>query len=175
MLAVEPTPVIRPVDIGKVAAYSPSFHANGRSMFFHAGREGTTSLLQASLGNNGSLVAVKTILRDGASNYHIEVSPDGSRIAFDSDRDGARGVYVAELDGSRARRISGSGYAAIPRWSPDGATLGFVRAEVSQPKVWNLWTVKLATRETQRHTSHSVGQLWGASWFPDSRRVAYSH
>ena len=48
-------------------------------------------------------------------------SPDGKQIAFDSDRDGTRGVYVADADGQRVRRVSGEGYAAVPSWSPDGA------------------------------------------------------
>jgi Tol biopolymer transport system component len=33
----------------------------------------------------------------------------------------------------------------------------------------------LATGETTRLTSHRVGQPWGAAWFPDGKRIAYSH
>jgi tricorn protease-like protein len=41
--------------------------------------------------------------------------------------------------------------------------------------VWNLWTVDLETGRTERLTSHRVGQPWGAAWFPDGERIAYSH
>jgi hypothetical protein len=170
-----PIPIIRPADVDNVTAYSPSFGPSGNSIFFHTGRGAPTSLLNASLSGDRALVGVTTIVRDGASNYHVQVSPDESRIAFDSDRDGERGVYVADRDGSHARRVSGFGYAAIPSWSPDGSRLAFVRAEPARPNVWNVWSAELATNDLQRLTSHRVGQPWGGSWFPDSRRLAYSH
>ena len=50
-----------------------------------------------------------------------------------------------------------------------------MRAEDDKPKVWNIWTVDLDTGEQKRLTSHPVGQPWGAAWFPDGRRIAYSH
>jgi Tol biopolymer transport system component len=96
-------------------------------------------------------------------------------VAFDSDRDGLRGVYVAEADGSHVRRVSGPGYAAVPTWSPDGHRLAFLRAEEDKPRVWNLWLLDLASGEMKRLTDHPVGQVWGGSWFPDGRRIAYSH
>ena len=175
MLESMPVLVAGRLDVVKAPLYSPSFSVSGRSMFFHAGRNGTTSLMQATLAADGSLGAVSTVLRDGSTSYHIQESPDQSRIAFDSDREGERGVYVAERDGSDARRISGTGYAAVPRWSPDGIHVVFVRAEPRRPKVWNLWMANLATGALRRLTSHTSGQSWGGSWFPDGLRLAYSH
>ena len=49
------------------------------------------------------------VVRDGSRNYHVQPSPDGSVLAFDSDRDGERGVYVANRDGSNVKRVSGPG------------------------------------------------------------------
>jgi Tol biopolymer transport system component len=53
--------------------------------------------------------------------------------------------------------------------------LAFIRAEPERPRVWNLWLRSLATGEIRRLTSHPRGQMWGASWFSDSRRLCYSH
>jgi Tol biopolymer transport system component len=170
-----PVAVIRGADVRDASAYSPSFDPSGTAIFFHSGRLGATSLLKASLGRDGSLSQITTVRRDGASNYHVQESPDGSQLAFDSDRDGERGIYVAASDASNPRRVSGSGYAAIPHWSPDGSRLVFVRAEPTHRKVWNLWTTDVATGELTRLTSHSLGQPWGGSWFPDGRRLAYSY
>ncbi len=49
-------------------------------------------------------------------------SPDGSRIAFLSDREGSENVWVANVDGSQPRRISGETQLifASPEWTPDG-------------------------------------------------------
>jgi hypothetical protein len=52
-----------------------------------------------------------------AHNHYAQPSPNGRFVAFDSDRDGERGSYVANRDGSQVRRVSGAGYAAVPRWS----------------------------------------------------------
>jgi Tol biopolymer transport system component len=154
--------------------FSPAFASNGTALFYHTGRssDARSALAEKSLDND---LQVMTILDDGAKNYHVQPSPDGKLIAFDSDRDGERGVYVADSDGSDVRRVSGPGYAAVPTWSPNGQQLAFVRAEAKRPRVWNLWLTTLATGETQRLTNFRVGQTWGASWFPDGRRVAYSH
>ena len=50
------------------------------------------------------------------------VSPDGSMIAFVSDRNGSNNLWVANIDGSDARRISDEKHWGIisPAWSADG-------------------------------------------------------
>jgi Tol biopolymer transport system component len=103
------------------------------------------------------------------------VSPDGVWIAYDSDRDGERGVYVASRDGVSNARVSGDGFAAVPSWSPDMKWLAFVRAEPSRPKVWNLWLRDVETGALTRQSTFRSGQVWGASWFPDARALCYSH
>ena len=54
-----------------------------------------------------------------------DVSPDGKRIAFVSDRDGGNGVWTMAADGSDLRMlVRDAGLThAFPRFSPDGARL----------------------------------------------------
>src|SRR5436305_9396093 len=118
---------------------------------------------------------VMSIVDDGARNYHVQPSPDGRFIAFDSDRDGQRGVYVANRDGRNVRRVSGSGYAAVPTWAPDSRRIAFVRAEPGNPRVWNLWTLGLDSGDLRQLTHYRFGQTWSASWFPDGQRLCYTH
>ena len=156
-------------------AYSPSFASVGSAMFYHEQTGGGSALVRADTNSDGAVLRITRVVDDNARNYHARPSPDGTRIAFDSDREGARAVYVADAEGHNVRRVSGEGFAAVPSWSPDGRTLAFVRAEADRPRVWNLWTADLETGDLRRLTSHRYGQPWGGSWFPDGRRMAYSH
>ena len=117
---------------------------------------------------------ITRVVDDHSRNYHTRPSPDGTRVAFDSDRDGERAVFVANADGRNLRRISGEGFAAAPNWSPDGRTLSYVRAEVDNPNVWNLWAHDLDSGDSRRLTSNASGRPAGGSWFPDGHRIAYS-
>ncbi len=153
--------------------YAPSFDPTTHHLVFHTGRE-RAALREAALDADGDVAGVSTLRVHAARSNHAQVSPDGQLLAFDSDVDGTRGVYVAARDGSNPRRVSGAGHAAVPSWSPDGEWIAFARAEKGRPQVWNVWTVHVPTGRLQRRTTHRTGQPWGASWFPDGRRIAYN-
>ena len=152
--------------------FSPAFAAQGAVIYFHTGG---SSAQESDLAMADEARRIIPIVRDGARNYHVRPSPDGRVLAFDSDRDGERGIYVANQDGSTVKRVSGPGWAAVPTWAPDGSRLSFVRAETGRPNVWNLWLLSLDSGETQRLTSYRYGQTWGASWFPGGERIVYTH
>ena len=168
----QPAPVRTTSD--DAVAQSPSFATTGSAAFYRNPADADGALIPAGDRSDGSVLRITRVVDDHAKNYHARPSPDGQQIAFDSDRDGERGIYVANVDGTNVKRVSGPGYGAIPSWSPDGTRLAFVRAEQDQPEVWNLWTVHLATGELHRLTSRKAGQPWGGSWFPDGNRIAYS-
>jgi len=167
-----PQPLVLDVADG---AFSPTFAITGSELLFHAGRASAGRLLMADLDDGGEVARITAVRADAARNYHPRMSPDGRWIAFDSDRDGERGVYIAARDGSSLQRVSGPGYGAVPSWSPDMKWLAFIRGEPERPRVWNLWLRNLSTGALQRHTAFRSGQVWGASWFPDGRSVCYSH
>jgi hypothetical protein len=163
------------LSVAAPTAYSPSFSPDGGSVYFHTeGRDGSR-LMRADTDASGDVREVATIVDDGAQNFHVRLSPDGSRVAFDSDRDGVRGVYVAGRDGTGVRRVTGPGYAAVPVWSPDGRELLYVRAEPRAPRTWNLWRLSLESGRQQQLTTHRYGQTWPGSWFADGQRVCYTH
>jgi Tol biopolymer transport system component len=167
--------IVRAVAGDRAPEFSPAFSDEGSAVFFHTGRGANEpSALKAAEPIDGGL-RVMTIVDDGAKNYHVQPSPDGKRIAFDSDRDGERSVYLANADGTDVQRVTSGGYAAVPTWSPDGERIAFIRAEPDRPRVWNLWLMTISTGELRRLTHFAYGQTWGASWFRDGHRVAYSH
>jgi Tol biopolymer transport system component len=73
-------------------------------------------------------------------------SPDGSRIAFDTTRDGNREVYVINADGTGLVDVSNhesSDYA--PAWSPDGTQLTFTSTRAGQVDIWAVDVGSIAT------------------------------
>ena len=173
-VALRPARLVDRRTVQADAVFSPSFAADGSAVYFHA-EEGSESALKRAEPDDHGELRIATIVDDGARNYHVRLSPNGKEVAFDSDRDGERGVYVADASGRGVHKVSGDGYAAVPTWAPDGKRLAFLRAEPQRPAVWNLWLLDRDTGRQTRITSFQRGQVWGGAWFGDGRRIAYSH
>ena len=70
----------------------------------------------------------RDITRDPAADTNAALSPDGSQLAFWSDRSGETAVYLSRPDGTGLRRVRGNldtrGQPPGPlSWSPDGTLL----------------------------------------------------
>ena len=83
-------------------------------------------------------------LPNGSANeYNPSISPDGTKIAFVSDRDGVPQIYLMTADGNNPIRLTNSGCVdQVPSWSPDGRRL-FWESQCSGQKV-KLVTAELA-------------------------------
>ncbi len=66
---------------------------------------------------------------DAGEDFAASWSPDGRAIAFTSKRGGHSEVYVANADGSNARRLTApsSDRTLNPTWSPDGHRIAYYR------------------------------------------------
>lgn len=100
------------------------------------------------------------VSRDAGENYGITWSPDGSTVAFTSERDGRPQIYSVELEPElRTRRLTNSPAAdKNPAFSPDGRQLAFESTRGGQLGVW-LTTVigGAAQRITPPNSSFALG------------------
>jgi TolB protein len=70
-------------------------------------------------------------------NYLPIYSPDGSKIAFTSDRDGNPEIYVVNTDGTGLRRMTNNPAIDVtPTWSPTGNQLAWVSDRTGNPHIY---------------------------------------
>ena len=107
-------------------------------------------------------------------------SPDGSQIAFGSDRrNGAfrREIYVMDADGTNVRRMSTlpdkAEFDSFARFSPDGRRLVFTRTiNEAIPIRAALFTVHVDGGGLERLTPWGMG-AGDADWSPDGTKIAF--
>ena len=99
-------------------------------------------------------------------------SRDGERLVFLSDRDGAQRMYVMAARGGDAKRVTTEAAARAveeqPRWSPDGATLGYLRGEGTALSV----VVVDVARGTTRTITPAGQADHDFAWSPDGAHLA---
>ena len=99
-------------------------------------------------------------------------SPDGNRIAYDSDRTGDFEVYVAGVDGSSEERLTHDPADdwGPPSWSPDGAWIAFTSLRTGDNEIW---LVRPDGSDLTRLTNDPADDTV-PTWSPDGSRIAFA-
>ncbi|MFB6126585.1 MAG: hypothetical protein ABEJ79_04725 [Halolamina sp.] len=100
-----------------------------------------------------------TRVTDRAPSYWHGWSPDGERLAYCGERDGAHNVYTIALDGGPERRLTGGdSYDDGPDYTPDGRILYYCSDRSGS---WELWRVAADGGTPERVTDEQT-----ENWFP---------
>jgi Tol biopolymer transport system component len=106
--------------------------------------------------------------------HYAAWSPDGGRIAFDTNRNGAADIYMKALTGSsEERQLLHSDQAKAPTdWTPDGRALVYERLD-SKTKS-DLWLLPLAGDRTPIPIVRTDANEVDGRVSPDGRWIAYA-
>ncbi len=98
-------------------------------------------------------------------------SPDGSMIAFNSDRTGEMNIWLYSIADRATRQLTkGAGGDYQANWSPDGKRIAFFSSRAGTA---DIWSVEVATGELQpvrTTTSIDVNPFYS----PDGKLIAYN-
>lgn len=146
---------------GKTFAYTARSRAGDWDVFLQqVGRESAVNLTGDS----------------SVDDWQPAFSPDGSYLAFRSERDGG-GLFVMPRSGGKARRVTRSGY--LPSWSPDGRYLAFTTVMRGRPDAgsWiGLGRTEIADLRTGNTRVLTAGgeEAYEPKWSPHGHRIAFS-
>jgi Tol biopolymer transport system component len=99
-----------------------------------------------------------------------EYSPDGSRIAFASERQGSNNIWLCDSDGTNCSQLTEMERADGPTWSPDGKSVAYNASHEGNTDVYVVDVEGGFTRRlTHMDTTEQVG-----SWSHDGRWIYFS-
>jgi Tol biopolymer transport system component/DNA-binding winged helix-turn-helix (wHTH) protein len=98
-------------------------------------------------------------------------SPDGRKIAFSSNRDGKKKIYVMDADGSNVQRITNNLAEDVnPCWSPDGSKILFDSERDGNREIY----VMDADGNNQVRLTRNNAVDSTAAWSPDGSLIAFA-
>jgi len=102
------------------------------------------------------------------------LSPDRTRVAFESHRDGNREIYVMGADGSAPTNITQhDAWDSSPAWSPDGRRIAFVSDRNGDRYNGDIFLMNADGTGVEQLTfepGNGAGQL---AWSPDGSSIAF--
>ena len=169
---------VRMLDPGREGQQvTPAYHPNGREIAFGLFGHHRTGLFSYDWELDCCLVHIQGGRWEDISPTY---SPDGSRIAFNSNRLGTNipQIYVVSSRGGQADLISPytpgmAGYFTSPDWSPTGNRVAF-HGRIQRFGRYQILVAEVAARGARVLQLTADGDNQDPSWAPDGRHLVFA-
>ena len=108
----------------------------------------------------------------GGSDYGAIWSPDNTKVAFTSGRNGDREIFVVDVDGSNLVNIThyGAAWDGNPVWSPDGTKIAFNSYRDDNYEIYMM----NADGSEQINLTNSPAYDGSMLWSPDATKIIFT-
>jgi Tol biopolymer transport system component/DNA-binding winged helix-turn-helix (wHTH) protein len=147
--------------LGRHAAM-PTVSRTGRIAYSQIQSEGQI-LRQETATPRGTIASGVPLISSSSVEFNAQYSPDGSHIAFASNRSGFREIWTCLSDGTHCLQLTalnGSFIAGTPRWSPDGKQIAFDSSAAGDNDVYVVSANGGSTRRVTDDRTHGFVPSW---------------
>jgi TolB protein len=111
------------------------------------------------------------LMNENADDIYPAVHPDGTKIAFSSNRSGFWDLYILDLTNGKVDQLTNTPeYDGAPTWSPDGKWIAF---ESYLDENLEIQILSLDTNSQPIRLTESSASDHSPSWSPNGRDIAF--
>ena len=111
-------------------------------------------------------------------NFWASWSPDGTQIAFTSDRGRGAEIYLMDADGTNVRQLTSTEYNFASAWSPDGTQIAFIGNldyDATDYDTYDIAEIFVMNADgTNVRQLTSTGVNISPTWSPDGTQIAFT-
>jgi len=159
-----------PVQIGDSAADPVIARQGGMLAYERASRGLNIWQLDLTASGNSQRTLLLPLTGQTDQGPAPQISPDGTKLAFMSDRSGTMEIWAAAADGKNAKQLTVIGNAGTPRWSPDSKAIVF---DANRKNGSSIYTVSLEGSETRLLTLDDFENRC-PSWSRDGKWIYFA-